>query len=94
MPFLRQAFQKNAESYFHYKFANEKKEKQGVYFYKSKQDENILNLKNRLGYKVPQKINTVLFKKYYLKKNQNLFLKSYATKSMWCCGICDAKKLK
>ena len=69
MPFLKQAFQKNAETYFRYKYANEKKGKQGVYFFKSKQDENLLMLEKRLGYKIPTKINTALFKKYYLKKN-------------------------
>jgi len=74
MPFLKQAFQKNAETYFRYKFANEKKEKQGVYFFKSKQDENLLMLKKRLGYKAPTKINTALFKKYYLKKIRTYFL--------------------
>jgi hypothetical protein len=73
MPFLKQAFQKNAETKFRYKFANEKKEKQGVYFFKSKQDENLLMFKKRLGYKAPTKINTALFKKYYLKKSEPIF---------------------
>lgn len=68
MPFLRQAFQKNSAMYFRHKFATEIKEKQSVYFFKKIQDENLLKLKIQLGFKISTKINTKLFKRFYLKK--------------------------